>query len=194
MRLKIVTYINQFMLCLMVSVHVSQAQVDTGVVVKKEIDNNGDTLYSNMLDEFMLKSMDTEEARKKYLKLIYNTKKVMPYAKLAAFRIQMLEDNLNQINGRKERNKYLKATEKQIKREFLEDLKKLSKSQGKLLLKLIHRETGKTTFSILKGYRGGATTIFWSAMAKFYDASLKVKFDPIEDYQINYIIEKYKLE
>ena len=72
--------------------------------------------------------MDTEEARKKYLKLIYNTKKVMPYAKLAAFRIQMLEDNLNQINGRKERNKYLKATEKQIKREFMEDLKKLSKS------------------------------------------------------------------
>jgi len=184
--------ISLFFICFLLP-NITKGQIDTGVILKKEISGT-DTLFSSMLGEYMLKGMESQKARREYLKLVYNTKKVMPYAKLAAFRIQMLEDNLNQINGKKERKKYLKETEKQIKKEFMGDLKKLSKSQGKLLLKLIHRETGKTTFSILKGYRGNTTTIFWSVMARFYDASLKVKFDPIEDYQINYIIEKYKLE
>lgn len=155
---------------------------------------DGDTFYVYSFDEFVLKEFESDEERKKYLKLVRDLKKVMPYAKLAAFRLQMMEDNLNQITSKKERKKYTKEMEAAIKEEFMETLKNFNVSQGKLLLKLIHRETGKTTFEILKKYRGSATTFYWGTLAKFYDASIKVEFDPIEDYHIEYIIKNLNLE
>jgi hypothetical protein len=70
----------------------------------------------------------------------------------------------------------------------------MSRTQGKLLLKLIHRETGNTSYEILKKYRGSASTMFYGMWAKMYDADIDVKFDAIEDYQIEYIIKNAKLE
>jgi len=78
--------------------------------------------------------------------------------------------------------------------EFKAQLKKLSSSQGKLLIKLIHRETGNTTYEILKRYRGSASTMFYGMWAKMYNADIDTKFDPIEDYQIEHIIKNAKLE
>lgn len=155
---------------------------------------DGDTFLVYTFDEFVLREFQSDEERLKYLKLVRDIKKVMPYAKLAAFRLQMMEDNLNQITSKKERKKYTKEMEEAIKEEFMESLKKMTVSQGKLLLKLIHRETGKSTFEILKKYRGSATTFYWGTLAKFYKADIKVEFDPIEDYHIEYIIKNLDLE
>jgi ABC-type transporter MlaC component len=118
----------------------------------------------------------------------------MPYAKLAAFRLQMMEDNLHLISDPKAKEKYIKETEKALKEEFIETMKNFSRSQGLLLLKLIHRETGKTTYEILKGYRGSVETFYWGAFAKMYNASLKVEYDPILDYQLDMIIKAQNLE
>ena len=118
----------------------------------------------------------------------------MPYAKLAAFRLQMMDDNLNQLTSKRARTKYIKATEDAIKDEFISQLKKLTLSQGKLLIKLIHRETGNTTYEILKKYRGSASTMFYGMWAKMYSANIDTKYDPIEDFQIEYIIKNSKLE
>ena len=166
---------------------------DSAVVLRKMF-MDGDTFYVYSFDEFILKEFDNKADKEAYLRLVRNVKKVMPYAKLAAFRIQMLEDNLNQLTSRRAQKKYIKATEDAIMDEFKDQLKKLSSTQGKLLIKLIHRETGNTTFEILKKYRGSASTMFYGMWAKMYNADIDTKFDPIEDYQIEYIIKNAKLE
>lgn len=166
---------------------------DSATIMRKMI-MDGDTFYVYSFDEFILKEFDSKDDKEAYLKLVRNVKKVMPYAKLAAFRLQMLEDNLNQLTSKRAKKKYIKATEDAIKEEFIAQLKKLSRSQGKLLIKLIHRETGNTTFEILKKYRGSSSTMFYGMWAKMYNADIDTKFDPIEDYQIEYIIKNAKLE
>ena len=169
------------------------AHVDSAFIARRVI-MDGDTFLVYSFDEFILKEFNSQEEKEKYLKLVRNVKKVRPYAKLAALRLQMMEDNLNQLTTKKAKKKYIKATEDAIMDEFMEQLKSLSRSQGKLLIKLIHRETGNTTFEILKKYRGSASTMFYGMWAKMYDADIDTKFDPIEDYQIEYIIKNLKLE
>jgi hypothetical protein len=135
-----------------------RVNLDSIEVVQVIIDSaSGDTLLFYAFEEVVLKDFITPEQRAEYRRLKYNVKKVMPYAKLAAFRLQMMEDNL-------------------------------------LLIKLIHRETGKTTYDILKGYRGSVETFYWGAFAKMYNASLKTEYDPIVDYQLDMIIKAYNLE
>jgi restriction endonuclease Mrr len=170
-----------------------QKNADSAMIVRK-VFMDGDTFYVYSFDEFILKEFNSKEEKENYLKLVRNVKRVMPYAKLAAFRLQMMEDNLNQLTSERAKKKYIKATEEAIKEEFLTTLKNLSVSQGKLLIKLIHRETGNTTFEILKKYRGSASTMFYGLWAKMYNADIDTKFDPIEDYQIEYIIKNAKLE
>lgn len=169
------------------------ASADSAVIMRKMF-MDGDTFYVYTFDEFILKEFETNEEKEAYLKLVRNVKKVMPYAKLAAFRLQMMEDNLNQLTSKRAKKKYIKATEDAIKEEFISQLKKLTISQGKLLIKLIHRETGNTTYEILKKYRGSASTMFYGMWAKMYNADIDTKYDPIEDFQIEYIIKNAKLE
>ncbi|MCB9246833.1 MAG: DUF4294 domain-containing protein [Flavobacteriales bacterium] len=167
--------------------------VEDGDIVRIAIDGK-DTIWVYDFEEVVIKDFSTPEGKEAYRRLVYNVRKTLPYAKLAAFRLQMMEDNLQLLTTEKERNQYIKATEKAIKEEFMATLKLFTRSQGKLLLKLIHRETGKTSYEILKYYRGSAETFYWSAFARFYDASLKDEYDPILDYQIEMIIKQYKLE
>ena len=171
----------------------AQVNPDSAILARKMY-MDGDTFYVYTFDEFILKEFNSEDEKAKYLRLVRNVKKVMSYAKLAAFRLQMMDDNLNQLSSKRAEKKYIKETEKAIKDEFISSLQKLSRTQGKLLLKLIHRETGETTYDILKKYRGSASTMFYGMWAKMYDARIDVEFDPIEDYQIEYIIKNAKLE
>jgi len=109
---------------------------------------------------------------------------------MASFRFQMLEQNLQALPTERARKEYLKRTEKSIKDKFMDDLIKLSRSQGRILIKLIYRETGKTTYELLQTYRGDFTAIYWQALAKVFDANLKTEFDPVEDWQIEQIIKE----
>jgi hypothetical protein len=178
---------------LAVSVIAQDKNADSGIVLRK-VYMDGDTFFVYSFDEFILKEFNSKEEQKAYLKLVGNVKKVMPYAKLAAFRLQMMDDNLNQLTSRRAKRKYVKATEEAIMSEFKSQLQILTRSQGKLLLKLLHRETGNTTYEILKKYRGSTSTMFYGVWAKMYDANIRVEYDPIEDYQIEYIIKNAKLE
>ena len=172
-----------------------KVNLDSVEVVRVIVDSaSGDTLLFYRFEELVMKDFSTPEQKEAYIRLKYNVKKVMPYAKLAAFRLQMMEDNLHLISDPKAKEKYIKETEKALKEEFIETMKNFSRSQGLLLLKLIHRETGKTTYEILKGYRGSVETFYWGAFAKMYNASLKVEYDPILDYQLDMIIKAQNLE
>jgi len=166
---------------------------DSSMILRKVI-MDGDNFYLYSFNQFILKEFNSKKDRDAYIKLVRNVKKVMPYAKLAAFRLQMMDDNLNQLSSKRSKKKYIKATEDAIKEEFIGQLKKLTISQGKLLIKLIHRETGNTTYEILKQYRGSASTMFYGIWARMYNANIDTKYDPIKDYQIEYIIKNAKLE
>ena len=117
----------------------AQTKDPESAVILRRVYMDGDTFYVYSFDEFILKEFNNKEEQEAYLTLVRNVKKVMPYAKLAAFRIQMMEDNLNQLTSKKAKKKYIKATEDAIKEEFISQLKTLTSSQGKLLIKLIHR-------------------------------------------------------
>jgi hypothetical protein len=108
---------------------------DSSMILRKVI-MDGDTFYLYSFNQFILKEFNSKKDRDAYIKLVRNVKKVMPYAKLAAFRLQMMDDNLNQLPSNRSKKKYIKATEDAIKDEFIGQLKKLTISQGKLTLNM----------------------------------------------------------
>lgn len=155
---------------------------------------DGDTFPVYAFDEFILRDLNDPEAHKKYLRLVRNVKKTLPYAKLTAFKLQMIEDNLSQLKTKRAREKYIRQHEKALKKDFEKQLKELSVTQGILLMKLIHRETGSTTFEILKKYKGSMNAMMWQTFAKFYGSNTKGTYDPVEDYQIEHIIRSLEIE
>lgn len=155
---------------------------------------DGDTFPVYAFDEFILRDLNDPEAHKKYLWLVRNVKKILPYAKLTAFKLQMIEDNLNQLKTKRAKEKYLKQHEKALKKDFEEQLKNLSVNQGLLLMKLIHRETGQTTYQILRKYKGSVNAFMWQSFARFYGSDTKETYDPVEDYQIEHIIRSLEIE
>ncbi len=120
----------------------------------------------------------------------YNVKKVYPYAILASVLLKEMDNKLAQIPSEKERKKFIKQCEKELKQKFEEDLKKLSVTQGRILMKLIYRETGKTTYQIVKEMRGGFEAAMWQAMAFIFGNSMKVTYEPNgEDYMVEKAIQ-----
>jgi hypothetical protein len=178
MKMKIAVFFQLGFLLLVFSNN-ALAQVDTPYVD-----------YQYTLPDFIVEAQKDSNYQKKYLRLVYNVKKVLPYAKMASFRFQLMEQNLQVLPSDKARKEYLKRTEKAIKDQFMDDLKNLTRSQGKILIKLIYRETGKSTYDLLQTYRGDLTAIYWQGMAKVFDANLKEEYDPIEDWQVEQIIRQ----
>ncbi len=155
---------------------------------------DGDSIPVYQLEEVVVRPLADSTEMARFTKLRRNIKVVLPYAKLAAFKLQLMEDNLKKIKKKRDRKRYVKQVEKAIKKEFMRELQNLTMSQGKLLLKLIHREPGKTTWEIMTNYSGGLETLFWQAIAKTYNTSMKETFDPAHDWEIDFIIRKLELE
>ncbi len=120
----------------------------------------------------------------------YNVKKVYPYAVLAAALLKEMDNQLAKIPNERERKIFIKQCEKELRKNFEEDLKNLSVTQGKILMKLIYRETGKTTYQIVKEMRGGLEAAMWQALAYMFGNSMKVKYDPEgEDYMVEKAVQ-----
>jgi ribosomal protein L13 len=125
------------------------------------------------------------EAEKKYRKLVRDVKKAYPYAKIAGQRIQEYHDLVADKKNR-ERKKLMREAEKNLKVEFKKDLENLTVNQGKILMKLIDRETGNSSYDLVKEYRGKMTAFFWQSFAVIYDDDLnmKVRYDKDGDDRI----------
>lgn len=148
------------------------------------------------LDEVMLLhklNFDSKEDRRRYLILRRKTIKVYPYAKLAAERLISLNERLDKIKRKRDKKRYAKRIQKYIEGEFSEELKILTRTEGQILIKLIHRQTGKTTFSLIKELRNGWRAFWFNNTAKLFDISLKKEFDPLnekEDYLIEDVLQR----
>ena len=126
-----------------------------------------------------------------YYRLRFNVIKVYPYAKLAAMKIRELNAVLDTLPTKKAKKKYTKEFEKRLKADFEAQLKKLSKTQGKILVKLIDRETGSSSYEVMKELRGSLQAFFWQQLAWIYGNDLKAKYDPTqgEDKTIESIVQ-----
>ncbi|OUU48718.1 MAG: hypothetical protein CBC28_03365 [Flavobacteriaceae bacterium TMED68] len=125
---------------------------------------------------------------KRYILLRQRTFRVYQYAKLAADRLNILTDRLNKIKSKRKKRKYLRLIEDFIYNEFELELKKLSRSQGKILIKLIHRQTGNTTHELVKELRNGWRALIYQTTASLFKLSLKETYNPKEIYE-DYLIE-----
>lgn len=133
----------------------------------------------------------TKEERIRYLILKRKTLKVYPYAKLAAERLVELNTRLASLEKKSEKRQYTKIIQKYIEEEFTTELKKLTRTEGQILVKLMHRQTGETTFELIKDLRSGWKAFWMNNTARLFDISLKKEFDPenvAEDFMIEDIL------
>ncbi len=113
-------------------------------------------------------------------KLVRNIKKVYPYAKLAGVKLNEYEEILINADNDAERRKIMKRAEQELKDEFEDDLKKLTFTQGLILIKLVDRETGESSYALVQELRGKFTAFFWQTFARLFGYNLKVKYDPLD--------------
>lgn len=173
------------------------AQVSTDSIAKKEVlEEENDTVVKDpiLLEEVVVyRSKLSTEEKKQFLLLQNRVYKVYPYAKTAADRLTALNKNMDKMKTNKEKKKYFKLVENYMEGEFTDQLKKLSRKQGQILVKLIHRQTGFTTFELIKDYKSGWKAFWSNNTAKLFDINLKAKYQPYEvneDFLIESILDR----
>ena len=117
----------------------------------------------------------------KYNRLVYNIKVVLPIAQLANSLIKETYETLETLPDKKSKDRHNKAVERDVKKQFTPMMKKLTYSQGKLLIKLIDRECNQTSYDIVKAFLGPAKATFYQIFAWTFRASLKKEYDPEND-------------
>lgn len=128
--------------------------------------------------------------KRRYGKLKRYVVKVYPYAKVAGEMLQDFDDTLRAIESKAKRKKYIKKVEKQLMAEFEGELKKLTIKQGIILIKLIDRETGNTSYNLVKELRGSFSAFLWQSLARLFGSNLKLQYDPYgEDAMIEEIVQ-----
>ncbi|MEZ7917949.1 MAG: DUF4294 domain-containing protein [Patiriisocius sp.] len=158
----------------------------------------GDTIpreYIDLEEVVLLNklSFNNKVDRRRYLILRRKTRKVYPYAKLASERLLTMTKRLQTIKKKRQASKYTKRIQKYIEQEFSEKLKKLTKTEGQILVKLIHRQTGTTAYDLVKELRTSWRAFWYNTTASLFNISLKQKYTPFsveEDYLIEDILER----
>lgn len=155
------------------------------------VDSRGDsTLYVTLLE---VRVFHRARDLRNYQRMVRAVKKVYPLAVEAAKRMENLDQELAKLEKRKDRKAYTKAIEDALKEEISPMLWKMTRYEGKILLKLIDRETNHTVFGIIKDFRSGFTAGFYQALAKLFGNNLKLEYDPEgEDEMLEYIVKYYK--
>ncbi|MBX3163033.1 MAG: DUF4294 domain-containing protein [Bacteroidetes bacterium] len=153
---------------------------------------NGDTIPVVDLNEvavytnFIFKNRRHVE---QWTRIKFNVKTTYPYAILAAAKLKEYDRALAQIHDEKTRKTFIKLCEKDLRKQFEGELTNLTVSQGKMLMKLIDRETGKTTYDIVKQMRGNFQANMWQAVAVVFGHNMKSTYDPVEDIMIERAIK-----
>jgi hypothetical protein len=164
-------------------------KVEGDSLYKKEIDLNEVVIYNPV--EFL-----NNKERLDYFVLKRKVLKVYPYAKMASERLKKLNSRLDKITSKRKRKKYTRMLEKFLQDELTAELKRLTRTEGQILVKLIYRETGSTAFSLVRELRNGFKAFTYNTIAKVFKISLKEKYDPFnvrEDQFIEDILRNIDL-
>ncbi len=147
-------------------------KVEGDSIYKKEIDLNEVVIYNPV--EFV-----NNKERLDYFVLKRKVSKVYPYAKMASERLKKLNSRLDKITSKRKKKKYTRMLEKFLQNELSAELRRLTRTEGQILVKLIYRETGLTAFSLVRELRSGFKAFTYNTIAKLFKISLKEKYDPL---------------
>jgi hypothetical protein len=151
-----------------------------------------DTLPQVMIPEITVLAQPKDKsprAMRQYTLLEYRVKKVYPIAKLAGIKIAEYNRVFLSFKTERERKDYVKNVEKELFATYEKEIRSMSIGQGRILIKLIDRETGKSSFNIIKEFKGGFSAFFWQGIAHLFGNNLKSEYDAAnEDQMIEYII------
>jgi len=196
--MKVMKKITFLFFVLMVVLVQSQVVKSKDSILYDYIKIEGDSIFQssiplNEVYVFGALKFESKEARLRYYILRRKTLKVYPYAKMAAERLVVLNDSLNKIEKNSRKRKYTRKVHKQIEEEFSEKLKKLTRTEGQILIKLINRQTGDTAFGLVKELRNGWRAFWYNNTAKVFKISIKEEYHPEsthEDYLIEDILQR----
>jgi hypothetical protein len=176
------------------TVYTNVIEVPTGGYLLNGIVIDGDTFPLIKISPIYImpeRKFKNNSERRRYDKLTYNVKIVYPYAILIGQFYAEIENDLKNIPNESDKKKYIKLKEKQLRDKYEADLIDLTYTQGRLLIKLVDRETTHTTFDVIKEFKGDMNAIFWQSLARVFGTSLKQDYDPQEeDQMIEEIIAK----
>ena len=180
-----ITFILFVLICtLETNVASAQKYSANDTIVTEAIKYNGDFIPYRSMEEVRLLTRLTaaqaaaNEAWTRLRNAVYVT---YPYAKRAGMVINDINAHLVQITNEEARKQYLKSREKELRKEFTQPLTSLSIFQGKVLMKLINRETGNSCYALVKEYKGSLTAMLYQTVAFFFETSLKQSYDPNGD-------------
>lgn len=154
-----------------------------GQVVTVMISEAGDTLVIAELEDvsvISMKKFKTSKERRHYHRMRYHANQVYPYAVEAIRVFRELEATTGDMKKRN-RKKHIKRLQKELEDNFKDPLKKLTRTQGRILIKMIERELDVPMYSLVKDLRGGFTATYWSAFSKMYDIDIKEGYNADKD-------------
>jgi hypothetical protein len=155
---------------------------------------DGDTVpvaFLGSLYSFPKEQFRTASEERYYWKLVRDVKVVYPLSKIVYFTLLETMDYIQTIPDQKERDRHLRKMEKDLVKEYEPVLRKMTYTQGKILLKLINRECNSSPYELIKAYRGGFSAAFWQGVAKIFREDLKAGYDPKQrDYTLERIVIK----
>ena len=149
-------------------------KVEGDSIARRSIDLKEITIYPKL--EF-----NSLEEKIRYYTVKRKTLKVYPYALLASKRLTQLKNRIPLIKTKSKRRRYTKIVERFIEKEFSEELKKLTRTEGQILIKLVNRETGETVYKLIKELRNGLRAFSYNSLAKIFDISIKTEYDPVKN-------------
>lgn len=168
---------------------------EQGVLVRTML-YKGDTIPSLQLPEVVVKAKNRNPAyyrrySQRMARLEYNVRKVYPYAQIAAAKINEIEKRLAKAGKESEKKKIIKEEYSSLMKTFKAPLMKLSVTQGRILVRLIYRETNASSFSHIREYKGGVNAYFWQSLALLFGNNLKADYNPYgADAEIEAIVQK----
>ena len=143
------------------------------------------------LDEIIVlnkRKFNSTKEKKYYYWYTKKVRKAYPYAKLASEKITALNSELDSIKSKRKRKKHVKKMQKYMEGEFTDELKKMTRTEGRILIKLLNRQTGETLYKIIKEYRSGFKAFWYNSSAQLFKLNLKNEYLP-EDLALDFLVE-----
>lgn len=166
--------------CLQTALTAQEAQKEDAVITRALVEGSDTLPVIDLPEVRVYKRRDFEYLylKRRYRRMIRNVKKAYPYARVAAEELKKLDDHLLTLKDEKEQKAYINQAEKEIMGRFEKEVRKLTVSQGIILVKLIDRETGRTSYQVIRELKGGFTAFFWQGIARIFGNNLKTEYDP----------------
>ncbi|MCF6347422.1 MAG: DUF4294 domain-containing protein [Flavobacteriaceae bacterium] len=179
-----------FIIIVMLSFSISAQEVQKDTIINDMIVIRGDSIMISLDEVIVLNKFNFKTTKEKryyywYWKKVHNA---YPYAKLAAERLIQLNEQLALIRSKRKRKKHTKKMQKYMEDEFTDKLKKMTRTEGRILIKLLHRQTGLTAYGLVKEYRSGWKAFWYNTTAKMFKLSLKNEYHP-ESEPLDFLVE-----